>query len=120
MVDALISGSGSITEALSRRARTRSEPRLSADLVGGALIATTALVWRPAGWFVITTAALCLAAFGAWGFADRLLGDRRQGYGRAVLSFLLVFRTIAVAVGVVASALLVFGFADLVMGTWIS
>jgi len=120
MVLSSIATSESITEALIQRARTRSDARLSADLIGGTFVATAAAVWRPAGWFVIASAALCFAAFGAWGFADRLLNDGGQPTSSSFFSFLLVFRTIAVAVGVVSALLLLFGAADLVMGTWIS
>jgi len=120
MVLSSIGASESITEALIQRARTRSDPRLSADLIGGTFVATAAAVWRPSGWFVIASAGLCLAAFGAWGFADRLLNDARQRTSGGFLSFLLVFRTIAVTVGIVSALLLLFGAADLAMGTWIS
>ena len=120
MIDSLIRHSESITDALTKRARTRSDPRLSADMIGGALIATVVAVWRPSGWFVIEAAALCLTTFGAWGFADRLLSDPRQSNSRLVLTFLLVFRTMVIAIGFAAAALLIFGIADLVMGTWIS
>ena len=120
MVLSSIRASESITDALIQRARTRSDPRLSADLIGGTFIATAAAVWRPTGWLVIASAALCFATFGAWGFADRLLNERGENGNRGVLSFLLVFRTIAVTVGVVSALLLLFGAADLAMGTWIS
>jgi hypothetical protein len=120
MVLSSIRTSENIMDALIQRARTRSDPRLSADLIGGTFVATAAAVWRPTGWLVIASAALCFVAFGAWGFADRLLNDAGQRTSGSVFSFLLVFRTIAVTVGFVSALLLLFGAADLAMGTWIS
>jgi len=120
MVLSSIGPSESITDALIQRARTRSNPRLSADLIGGTFVATAAAVWRPTGWLVIASAALCFAAFGAWGFADRLLNDAGEHTSGHLFYFLLVFRTIVVTIGVVSALLFLFGVAGIAMGTWIS
>ena len=120
MVLSSIRASESITDALIRRARTRSDPRLSADLIGGTFVATAAAVWRPTGWLVIASAGLCFSAFGAWGFADRLLNDGGEHTPTSVFSFLLVFRTIVVTIGVVSALLFLFGVVGISMGTWIS
>lgn len=120
MVLSSIGASESVADALIQRARTRSNPRLSADLIGGAFVTTAVAVWRPTGWLVIASAALCFSAFGAWGFADRLLNDGGEHASRHLFYFLLVFRTIVVTIGVVSALLFLFGVAGISMGTWIS
>lgn len=110
----------SLTDAVVHRARTRSERRLAADVSAGALVAAAAIAWRPTGWAVIASAALCFAAFGLWGFSDRLLAAPGHLCNRVVLAFLLVLRTVAVTVGVASALVLLFGIAGLAMGTWIS
>ena len=120
MVNSATGGSVSLPQALVERARSRAPSRLSADLVGGALVATAAALWRPAGWVVIASAGLCFAAFGGWGFADRLLDEPGNMSNRGVYSFLLIFRTIAVTIGVATALLFLFSLAGFIMGTWIS
>ena len=100
MVDTALPPSLNLTDAVVHRARTASNRRLFVDTAGGALVATAAMVWKPSGWAVIASAALCFAAFGAWGVADRLLEDHAQLRGRGFVEFLLILRTVAVTVGV--------------------
>ena len=120
MVSVIGGPSLNLTDAVIHRARAASTRRLSADTMGGILVASAALTLRPAGWAVIASAGLCFAAFGAWGIADRLLDQPGRFGRRAVVAFLLVLRTVAVTIGVAAALVLLFGIAGLAMGTWIS
>jgi hypothetical protein len=120
MVDSVLPPSLNLTDAVVHRARTASKRRLFVDTGAGTLVAVAAIVWKPSGWAVIASAALCFAAFGAWGVADRLLEEHSQLRGRGFVEFLLILRTVAVTVGVAAALILLFGMAGLAMGTWIS
>lgn len=120
MVSVMGGPSLNLTDAIIHRARTASKRRLSADTVGGVLVAAAALTLRPGGWAVIASAGLCFAAFGAWGIADRLLDQPGRFSSRGVVASLLVLRTVAVTIGVGAALILLFGIAGLAMGTWIS
>jgi hypothetical protein len=110
----------SLWDALVQRARGASSRRLSLDVAGGVLIVAVAAVWRPPGWIVLVSAALCFATFGAWGLANRLLDPPGRVSNSALAASLLILRTVAVAVGIGASLLLLFGALDIAMGTWIS
>jgi hypothetical protein len=60
-----------LAELLSARARRASPRRLTIDIVGG-VIAAGIIYWaQPKGWVILFSAAVCLAAYGCWGFADR-------------------------------------------------
>lgn len=120
MVSVMGGPSLDLTDAVIHRARSASTRRLSADTMGGVLVAAAALTLRPGGWAVIASAGLCFAAFGAWGIADRLLDQPGRFNSRGVVASLLVLRTIAVTIGIGAALILLFGIAGLAMGTWIS
>jgi len=62
-----------LAEILSARALRTPMDRLRIDIVGGALIAATAIWARPAGWVVLLAAALCFVSYGAWAVAERRL-----------------------------------------------
>jgi hypothetical protein len=111
----------SLTDALKRRARSGSPRRLAIDVVGGVLVADSALFWRPPGWPVLLGAALLFVAFGTWGFADRALSEARNTPRPrvAVTSPLLFLRFVAVTVGAISALTLLFGGAGVAMGVWI-
>jgi hypothetical protein len=94
--------------------------RLSADTLGGMLVAAAALTQRPPGWAVIASAGLCFATFGLWGLADRFLDRPGRFSNRGIVASLLILRTVAVTIGVASALFLLFGVAGLAMGTWIS
>jgi hypothetical protein len=60
-----------LTELLSARARRASPRRLTIDIVGGAIAAGVVYWAQPKGWAILFSAAICLTAYGCWGFADR-------------------------------------------------
>jgi hypothetical protein len=125
-------GNGEIGLAalLARRARDASDGRLVLDVIGGVLAAAAALVWRPPAWPVFLSAACCFAAFGAWGIADRVLGERGEraerdepggrGDSNRLLRLLRIARVAAAVVGTVAALALLFSLLALALGTWIS
>lgn len=124
MVNSAQRPEATLPELLSAHALEVSARRLALDLVGGALLAAAAGLWRPPGWPAVVGAALCFTAFGAWGFAERrLAGDppvpgAPLGHGRA--TGWRAVHALAGAVGALAAALLVFGVLFGVLGTWIS
>lgn len=106
-------------DALVQRARRASIRRLTLDVTGGLLTVASAAAWRPPGWIVLASAALCFAAFGAWALADRVLDPPGRVSKSAIASSLLILRTVAIAVGVAAYLILVFGALEIAMGTFI-
>ena len=103
---------------LAHRARTASDRRLVADAVGGILVATAVAIWRPGTWVLLLCAALCFAAFGLWGIADREWTDRST-HARNVRT-LGILRTAAAVLGALAGAGLLLSGLSLALGTWIS
>jgi hypothetical protein len=108
----------SLPELLAQRARGASDGRLAIDLAAGLLAAAVALRWRPTGWVVLLSAALCFAAFGAWGIADRELGERAPE--SALARVLRVVRVVATATGALAAVALLLGITATALGQWIS
>jgi len=107
-----------LAEMLARRARHSSDGRLVADVIFGLAFATAAILLRPAGWFVVVSGACCFAAFGAWGIADRILGEQTQP--ERWTWTLRAGRATAVVIGAVAALALIFSLWGLALGTWIS
>ena len=108
----------SLRDLLVARARHASDGRLVSDVIGGALVASIVLFWRPTGWLPLLSAACCLAAFGAWGISDRVL--REQGNPGRWTRVLTIVRAAAAVIGAVAGLGLLFSLWGLALGTWIS
>lgn len=70
MVAADLGEHSSLAELLSARARRTPRDRLVLDIVGGLLVAAVAVWARPGGWVVLTAAATCFVAYGAWALAE--------------------------------------------------
>jgi hypothetical protein len=110
----------SLAEFLAYRARSASLRRLAADLIVGLGGVSAALWWRPASWLLLSSAAICFAAFGAWGLADRARA-RVETSSRRVRRELLVWMcAVIVAVGALAASALLYSVWALALGTWIS
>lgn len=109
----------SLGDALVQYSRRASMRRLTLDVTGGLLTVVLAAAWRPPGWIVLVSAALCFAAFGAWALADRVLDPPGRLSNRAIAASLLILRTVAIAVGMAAYLILVFGSLEIAMGTFI-
>jgi hypothetical protein len=111
-----------LSQFLSARARGVSDARLVLDAAVGIVVAVVALIWRPAGWYFIASAALCFAAFGGWGIADRELRERHgeaSATGTAV-RVLRLAQVITATVGALAAGALLIELLGVALGTWIS
>ncbi len=112
-----------LMEFLSNRARHASDTRLALDAAGGVVIALAAVLWRPAGWALVVGLALCFAAYGGWGMADRELGERKAAGAPTSASSVRVVRTLrvlAAIIGFAAGLAVLFRLFALALGTWIS
>jgi hypothetical protein len=87
------------------------------DAAIGLAAVLIALIWRPAGWHLIVSAALCFVAFGGWGITDRELRESAVDAAHSIGALKMLRITRAIALG--AAALLV-GLLGLALGTWIS
>jgi len=123
MVNSSLRPDARLPELLAARARGASDGRLALDLAGGLVAAAVALAWRPSGWLVLLSAALCFAAFGAWGIADREARERPRASGRSLISLISLLRgvrALAAVVGAMAVVTLLFATLALALGTWTS
>jgi hypothetical protein len=116
---AAIRNDQSLGQALAERAKRASMFRLLLDVVGGLVAFGIIVAWRPEGWAIPASAALCFATFGAWGAADRLLESPYRITNNAIAASLLILRTFALVVGVGAALVIVFGSLEIAMGTFI-
>jgi len=106
--------------ALVARARAASDGRLALDAVCGVFVAIAVAAWHPRMWLIPFSAAICFAAYGGWGIADRELRERADVAGTVVIRMLRVARSLTAAAGVIAAATALFAVLGIVLGTWIS
>jgi hypothetical protein len=105
--------------ALAARARATSDGRLVLDVIVGLTAALVIAVWRPAAWLVPACVGICAAAYGAWGIADRELGERAVRSGPRIV-LLRGMRVGSIVVGVAAAVVAVLRVLGAALGTWIS
>jgi hypothetical protein len=105
---------------LAQRARRASDARLALNVAGGVLATAAALWLRPPGWALLVAAATCFAAFGAWGIADRAIGERPDDDDGSSLRALRAARGGAAVIGALAALALGLLVFTLALGTWIS
>ncbi|MBW8769056.1 MAG: hypothetical protein JF589_04845 [Gemmatimonadetes bacterium] len=120
MMNPALRPDASLPEYLAARARAASDGRLVADAIVGCCAALGVAVWRPAGWLVLLGASVCLAAFGAWGIADRELRERGDAPRARVVRVLSAVRFAAAAVGALSAVAAIFAALGIALGTWIS
>jgi hypothetical protein len=120
MINPALRPDASLPEYLAARARASSDGRLVVDVIGGACVAIGVAAWRPTGWLCMSGAAACFVAFGAWGIADRELGERGDSGRNATRRTLAAIRIVALRLGVHAAAIALFSALALTLGTWIS
>ena len=108
-----------LPELLKSWARGASDDWLLFDVAAAAVVITCVLLWRPWGWRAMFAAAVCVAAFGAWGLADRELFERGASTG-VIPKLLRAGRVGAEVVGWLGLITLVFSVIGLAIGTWIS
>jgi hypothetical protein len=109
----------SLPAFLSGEARKASEGELATAVTFGVLVAIVALLWRPPGWSYFLLSGLTCGAFGAWGIADRLLGEQAAADSGAA-RMLRLGRFVCGGVGAVAGVGLVLLVLSIFLGTWIS
>ena len=108
----------SLTDFLARRARAASDARLIVDAVVGFVVAVAALLAQGPVWYLFSSAGICFLSFGAWGIADRELGERQAAsvttrwlqfarFSSAIIGFtaagVFLVRALGVAIGRVIS-----------------
>ena len=120
MMNPALRPDASLPEFLAARARAASDGRLVVDVIVGCSAALAIAVWRPTGWVTLLGAALCLAAFGAWGIVDRELRERVGAPPTLLLQSLALIRVAAAAIGALAAVTALFSVLGIVLGTWIS
>jgi hypothetical protein len=126
MADTTIHTDESLPELLASRARSSSDVRLSLDVAVGLAAGVVAIWWHPRGWVAALSAALCFAAFGTWGLADRALRMRHEtlellpAAHRVPDGALVAVRVAAAGVGAAAAVTLAFSLLAAALGTWIS
>lgn len=120
MIDTIPPPDASLPQFLAARARHASDARLAADLIGGLTAAVGTVYWHGPGWYVATSIAICFLAFGAWGIADRELGERAPGDRRTVVRLLAAVRIVAVVVGAGAVAVVAVSTLGFMLGLMIS
>src|SRR4051794_39842377 len=108
MMNPALRPDASLAEFLVARARAASDGRLVVDVVLGAFAALGVAAWRPTGWLALLGVAVCLAAFGAWGIADRELRERVDVPHARVVRVLAMLRVVAAGVGAGAAVTAVF------------
>ena len=105
--------------ALASRARATSDGRLAVAVVGGLSAMLVMAAWRPRAWLILGSIALCAAAFGAWGIADRELAER-DSTSRPLAAALRIARVACLVLGVGAAVAAALDVLRHALGTWIS
>ncbi len=120
MVLSALRPDASLPEFLAHRAKSASVRRLSIDLAVGLAGLWAALHWRPAGWLAVASLAVVFFAYGGWGIADRARSVAVTRDGRLSRALLDALCFLLGAVGLLATAGLLYSVWALALGTWIS
>ena len=120
MVDTAAPSDEGLAGVLAARARAASDGRLILDVAAGLLVALAIVIWHPRAWVVPCSIGITLAAFGAWGLADRELAERAAVADGRLVRTLRVLRGFAVLAGVVAAGVACFSILGIGLGNWIS
>lgn len=108
----------SLTEFLARRARGASDARLVIDAVVGFVVAVSALLAQAPAWHLFASAGICFLSYGAWGIADRELGERDAATTSARM--LSLARVASAVVGFLSVIFLAIGVLGVMIGRVIS
>jgi hypothetical protein len=120
MVLSALRPDASLPEFLAHRAKSASVRRLSIDIGVGTSVFAAAVYWRPSGWLVVGSLAVILLTYGAWGIGDRARSAAAARDSRLSRAFLNVLCLALGAIGVLATAVLLYSVWALALGTWIS
>ena len=102
---------------LTARARDASDGRLILDVAVGLLVALALLIWHPRAWLAPFAMGTTLAAFGAWGLADRELAERAETSGPHGARALRILRVVFAVAGGLAAVVACFALLTLALGT---
>src|SRR5437660_12466307 len=105
---------------LADRARRASDTRLVIDAIGGVCASVFVIAWRPKGWLLFVSAAVCFLAYGAWGIVDREVRDPQPERGPRRVVALIAARGSAAALGAAAFVTMLLSFLAIALGTIIS
>jgi hypothetical protein len=120
MVLSALRPDASLPEFLVNRARSASIRRLVADALAGGAACGVAVLWKPTGWLVFASVALCFFSYGAWGLLDRVR-SRPAVTSRPLLAGLVDATCVLCALlGALAAAGVLLGVWAFGLGTWIS
>jgi hypothetical protein len=119
MVLSALRPDASLPEFLAHRARATSARRLQIDLVVSLVVIALEAWLRYSKWLPVVSVAVCLGAYATWGLLDRARSAHPQSSQLAAgaLEMLCAF---FVALGIVATAALLFSVWAIALGTWIS
>jgi hypothetical protein len=109
-----------LQEFLVHRARTASIRRLSVDALAGGVACAAALWWKPTGWLVFASAALCFVSYGAWGILDRVRFRGPFTLKPSLAGLVDATCVLFALLGALAAAGVLLGVWALGLGTWIS
>jgi len=118
MVISALRPDASLPEFLADRARSASLIRLSMDVAAGVVAAASAIWWKPDGWLVFTSAAVCFLAYGSWGLLDRVRSRPWIASTPIVSKLCEALSALAVLAGAIAAGSLLFSTLGIAMGIW--
>jgi hypothetical protein len=104
---------------LAAHAREMRDGQLVLVVLVGLATALGVAVWQPPAWPLVGSLSFGVAAFGAWGIADRELIARDAARGPS-WRILRLIRGICVLCGACAVVVALFSLLGVALGTWIS
>ncbi len=117
---ALLPTDATLAEVLSHRARNTPQSRLVIDIVGGLAIAALTAWARPTGWVTVASGAICLAAYGTWGWVDRWLSAQVTPLGDSATTRWRMAQQLVAVVGLGAFVLFLMAVLGIALGKFIS
>ena len=120
MVLSALRPEASLPEFLVHRARSASIRRLAMDALIGGAACGAAIWWKPTGWLVPASIALCFFSYGAWGMLDRVRTRAAFAEGTLLGGLLEATCAMCAMLGALAAAGVLLGVWAIGLGTWIS
>jgi hypothetical protein len=120
MMTALLPPDATLAEVLSYRARNTPQSRLVIDIAGGVAVAAMTVWARPGGWVTLASAAVCFAAYGAWGWINQSLSAMHTPAGDAVIRRWRMLQLVAAGIGISAFVLFLVAALGIALGKIIS
>ncbi len=118
MVNSAFSPNESLRSVLAERARAASDTRLILDVAAGLLVILAIAIWHPRIWVAPLCMGATLAAYGAWGLADREIAERAAAADGRFARSLRILRGFAVVAGVLAAVVACFAILKIGLGEW--